>query len=157
MTRRTRLQVPPLPEAAQRELKALVPFASPRNPIDLTAQPFTTSSLVARNIEIALREGSYTPSSPSSARRRLTAIAEPMRQAIRELQSIRPDCLFRAVSGYPGRAAVGLRSRWRARVRRSLARRRRRGCARRLRPLLPARRGRGRTLQIRAKARSHRP
>lgn len=89
------LQVPPLPEEAQRKLKELVPFASPRNPIDLTAQPFNDIKLVARNLEIALREGGYDAliaffSSVAGS----PAIAEPMRQAIRELQSIRPDCLF---------------------------------------------------------------
>ncbi len=89
------LQVPPLPEAAQRKLKELVPFASPRNPIDLTAQPFNDIKLVARNLEIALRDGGYDAviaffSSVAGS----PAIAEPMRQAIRELRSIRPDCLF---------------------------------------------------------------
>jgi acyl-CoA synthetase (NDP forming) len=89
------LQVPPLPEEAQRKLKELVPFASPRNPIDLTAQPFNDIKLVARNIEIALREGGYDAiiaffgSAAGSP-----AIAEPMRQAIRELRRIRPDCMF---------------------------------------------------------------
>jgi acetate---CoA ligase (ADP-forming) len=89
------LQVPPMPADAQRRLKELVPFASPRNPIDLTAQPFNDIKLVARNLEIALREGGYDAivaffSSVAGS----PAIAEPMRQAIRELQSIRPDCLF---------------------------------------------------------------
>jgi acyl-CoA synthetase (NDP forming) len=89
------LQVPPMPEAAQRKLKELVPFASPRNPIDLTAQPFNDIKLVARNLEIALREGGYDSliaffSSVAGS----PAIAEPMRHAIRELQSIRPDCLL---------------------------------------------------------------
>ena len=89
------LQVPPMPEAAQRKLKELVPFASPRNPIDLTAQPFNDIKLVARNLEIALREGGYDAivaffSSVAGS----PAIAEPMRHAIRELQSIRPDCLL---------------------------------------------------------------
>jgi acyl-CoA synthetase (NDP forming) len=89
------LEIPPMPEAAQRQLKALIPFASPRNPVDLTAQPFNDIALVARNLEIMLREGGYdaivafftsVAGSP--------AIAEPLRQAIRELRSIRPDCLF---------------------------------------------------------------
>jgi acyl-CoA synthetase (NDP forming) len=89
------LQVPPLPEDAQRRLKELVPFASPRNPIDLTAQPFNDIKLVARNLEIALREGGYDSliaffSSVAGS----PAIAEPMRHAIRDLQSIRPDCLL---------------------------------------------------------------
>jgi acyl-CoA synthetase (NDP forming) len=89
------LDVPPMPEAAQRQLKELIPFASPRNPIDLTAQPFNDIALVARNLEIMLREGGYdaivafftsVAGSP--------AIAEPLRQAIRDVRSIRPDCLF---------------------------------------------------------------
>jgi acyl-CoA synthetase (NDP forming) len=89
------LQLPPMPEEAQRRLKELVPFASPRNPIDLTAQPFNDIKLVARNLEIALREGGYDSviaffSSVAGS----PAIAEPMRQAIRELRSLRPDCLF---------------------------------------------------------------
>jgi len=89
------LQVPPLPEDAQRRLKELIPFASPRNPIDLTAQPFNDIKLVTRNLEIALREGGYDSliaffSSVAGS----PAIAEPMRLAIRDLQSIRPDCLL---------------------------------------------------------------
>src|SRR5262249_27878428 len=89
------LQVPPLPADAQRKLKELVPFASPRNPIDLPAQPFNDIELVARNLEIALREGGYDSliaffSSVAGS----PAIAEPLRRAIREVRSVRPDCLF---------------------------------------------------------------
>jgi len=89
------LAVPPMPEDAQRKLKELVPFASPRNPIDLTAQPFNDIELLARNLEITLRDGGYDAviaffSSVAGS----PAIAEPMRQAIRDLRSIRPDCLF---------------------------------------------------------------
>jgi acyl-CoA synthetase (NDP forming) len=89
------LDVAPMPEAAQRRLKELVPFAAPRNPIDLTAQPFNDIRLVARYLEIVLRDGGYdaivafftsVAGSP--------AIAAPLRQAIRDLRSIRPDCLF---------------------------------------------------------------
>jgi acetate---CoA ligase (ADP-forming) len=72
-----------------------VPFAAPRNPIDMTAQPFNDINLVARYLEIMLREGNYdsvvafftsVAGSP--------AIAEPLRLAIRDLRGIRPDCLF---------------------------------------------------------------
>lgn len=89
------MEVPPMPEDAQRRLKELVPFASPRNPIDMTAQPFNDINLVARYLEIMLREGNYdsvvafftsVAGSP--------AIAEPLRLAIRDLRRIRPDCLF---------------------------------------------------------------
>jgi acetate---CoA ligase (ADP-forming) len=89
------LEVPPMPEAAQRKLKQLVPFAAPRNPIDLTAQPFNDIKLVAKNLEIAMREGGYdaivafftsVAGSP--------AIAEALRLAILDVRRLRPDCLF---------------------------------------------------------------
>ncbi len=89
------LEVPPLPAAAQRRLKDLVPFAAPRNPIDLTAQPFNDVGLVARYLEIVLREGGHdaiiafftsVAGSP--------AIAEPLRQAVAGLRRLRPDCLL---------------------------------------------------------------
>ena len=89
------LAVPPLPEDAQRRLKALVPFAAPRNPIDLTAQPFNDIKLLASNLEITIREGGYdaivafftsVAGSP--------ALAEPLRRAIADLRRLRPECLF---------------------------------------------------------------
>lgn len=53
------IETPPMPEAAQRELKALLPFASPRNPVDVTAQAFNDMSLVGRNLRIMLEQGGY--------------------------------------------------------------------------------------------------
>ena len=89
------LAVPPMPADAQRRLKELVPFAAPGNPIDMTAQPFNDIKLVARYLEVSLREGGYdsivafftsVAGSP--------AIAEPLRRAIQELRRLRPGCLF---------------------------------------------------------------
>ena len=53
------LAMPAMPAAAQRELKSLVSFASPRNPIDVTAQALTDITLLRRNIELAAAEGGY--------------------------------------------------------------------------------------------------
>jgi acyl-CoA synthetase (NDP forming) len=47
------LDVAPLPEEAQARLKALTPVASPRNPVDITAQAFNDLGLVERNLRRA--------------------------------------------------------------------------------------------------------
>ncbi len=53
------VETPPMPEAAQKELKARLPFASPRNPVDVTAQAFNDMSLVETNMRIMLEQGGY--------------------------------------------------------------------------------------------------
>ena len=51
------LEVPALPEAAQKTLKALMPFAAVRNPVDTTAQVTNDMELLKRNLEVMLDEG----------------------------------------------------------------------------------------------------
>ncbi len=51
------LDVPALPEQAQRELKELMPFAAVRNPVDTTAQMLNDMSLLRRNLEVLLEQG----------------------------------------------------------------------------------------------------
>jgi acyl-CoA synthetase (NDP forming) len=53
------LEVPELSNEAQRELKALVPFASGRNPGDVTAQVFNDLGLVSRYLRIMLADGDF--------------------------------------------------------------------------------------------------
>lgn len=53
------LETPLMPEAAQKALKARLPFASPRNPVDVTAQAFNDMSLVEANMRIMLEQGGY--------------------------------------------------------------------------------------------------
>jgi acyl-CoA synthetase (NDP forming) len=53
------LDVPALPEDAQRRLKALLPYASPRNPVDTTAQALDDMSLARRNLEIMIETGDF--------------------------------------------------------------------------------------------------
>ncbi|MEM8596293.1 MAG: acetate--CoA ligase family protein [Pseudomonadota bacterium] len=53
------LDVAPMPAAAQAELKELVPFASPANPVDVTAQFFNDLSIVPRFTRAMLDVGGY--------------------------------------------------------------------------------------------------
>ena len=50
------LDVAPLSESAQSRLKAALPYASPRNPVDVTAQAFNRVELVADNLGIVFEE-----------------------------------------------------------------------------------------------------
>ncbi len=53
------LDVAPMPEDAQAELRLILPFASPRNPVDVTAQFFNDLSLVPRFTKAMLDRGGY--------------------------------------------------------------------------------------------------
>jgi acyl-CoA synthetase (NDP forming) len=54
------LDVAPMPAPAQRALKEeILPYASVRNPVDITAQAFNDLSLVSRNLQIMLGQGGY--------------------------------------------------------------------------------------------------
>jgi acyl-CoA synthetase (NDP forming) len=53
------LDVAPMPPAAQKKLKELLPFASVENPVDTTAQALNDMSLLAKNMEVILDEGGY--------------------------------------------------------------------------------------------------
>ena len=53
------LAVPAMPEAAQRTLQDLLPYAAVRNPVDVTAQAFNDISLVGTNLRMMLEAGGY--------------------------------------------------------------------------------------------------
>lgn len=53
------LDVAPMPEGAQTRLKAALPFASPVNPVDVTAQVFNDMSLIRTNMDLMFAEGGY--------------------------------------------------------------------------------------------------
>lgn len=77
-------ELPPLPAKAQRELKELLPFASPRNPVDITAQAFNQIDLVARNMEIMLRDGGYDAIVAFFTSVAGSTLAKPLQDALRE-------------------------------------------------------------------------
>jgi acyl-CoA synthetase (NDP forming) len=53
------VDTPPMPADAMAELKAVVPFASARNPVDVTAQVLNDASLVEANLRIMQVRGGY--------------------------------------------------------------------------------------------------
>ncbi len=89
------LPLPELPAAAQAQLKALLPFASPRNPVDTTAQFLNDMSLVGRFADTMISAGgyasvlgffSYTAGAPT--------IAPRLREQLRAVRERHPSCLF---------------------------------------------------------------
>ena len=53
------LPMPEMPADAQARLKALVPFAAPRNPVDCTAQALNDLSLIGRFTDSMVEDGGY--------------------------------------------------------------------------------------------------
>lgn len=53
------LAMPPMPEAAQKALKEIVPFAATQNPVDCTAQILNDPSVVGRFAETVVTAGGY--------------------------------------------------------------------------------------------------
>lgn len=78
------LSLPPMPEAAQAELKKLVPFSNPRNPVDITGQAFNDlHGIVSGFMTKMLEQGGYDalagfftswPSSPTMSPVLLAAV-----------------------------------------------------------------------------------
>ena len=89
------LDMPQMPEAAQARLKDMLPYASPRNPVDCTAQVLNDLSLLGRFGEAVVAEGgyssilgflTYTADAPSLAPR--------LREQLRLLKENHPDPLY---------------------------------------------------------------
>jgi acyl-CoA synthetase (NDP forming) len=89
------LPMPEMPEAAQARLKALVPFSSPRNPVDCTAQAFNDIGVVGQFAESMATDGGYASliafftqwgASPS--------IAPKLRAELKRVLDRHPDRLF---------------------------------------------------------------
>ncbi|MGF1649348.1 MAG: acetate--CoA ligase family protein [Hyphomicrobiaceae bacterium] len=89
------LDVAPMPTDAQVELKTIVPFASPLNPVDVTAQFFNDLTLVPRFTQTMLDRGGYdaligfwtsVAGSP--------LLADPLITALIETMKGRADTLF---------------------------------------------------------------
>lgn len=84
------LDVAPMPEAAQAELKAMLPYCSPRNPVDATAQAVSDMTILTACVETMMSKGGYDifagifGSGPSTK-----SFAEPLRAAL--LKGFRPE------------------------------------------------------------------
>ena len=89
------LELPAMPDEAQRRIKEMIPFAGTGNPIDVTGQNSNDRSLLGRCVQITMTEGNYAsvivfvtsgPAADDYADR-LMGVAEAARAA-------RPDCLL---------------------------------------------------------------
>ncbi len=89
------LDVAPMREEAQTQLKRDLPFASPRNPVDITAQAFNNINLISENLNTILADDRY-----DSVVAFFTYVAcadgmvEPIRESLRAAKLKHPDCLF---------------------------------------------------------------
>ena len=87
------LDVAPLGEAAQARLKSALPYASPRNPVDITAQAFNQIDLIGDNLGIVFEEKQH-----DAVVAFFTYVAaadgmvEPVRRAIEAAHARRPEC-----------------------------------------------------------------
>ena len=109
------LDVKPMPESAQEELKAMLPYASPRNPVDATAQAVTDLPLMTSFISAMLEKGDYGffagifgsgPASPTFSgklRAALETAAASARDTIMALTMTAPDDIVR---GYEERGFI---------------------------------------------------
>jgi len=89
------LDVSPMPEKAQAKLKAALPFAAPRNPVDTTAQMFNDLTLVGKNFTIMLDEGGYDVSVAFfTVAAASPYIVEPMLKELNQLRQRFPDKLI---------------------------------------------------------------
>ena len=89
------LPMPAMPQAAQDELRALLPFAAPRNPVDCTAQAFNDASLIGRFANALVEQGGY----PSvlvffSQIGGAASIAPRLRAALAAVKQRHPDRLY---------------------------------------------------------------
>ena len=87
------LDLAPLSESAQTRLRAALPYASPRNPVDITAQAFNRVELIADNLGIVFEEEQH-----DAVVAFFTYVAaadgmiEPIRDAIHAARERRPGC-----------------------------------------------------------------
>ena len=96
------LDVAAMPDAAQSELKAMLPYASPRNPVDATAQALTDLPLMTNYIRTMLEKGGYGmfagifgsgPASPT--------FAASLRQALEDATTGQQGCVLSLTMSAP--------------------------------------------------------
>ena len=89
------LEVTPMSDRAQARLKAQLPYASPRNPVDITAQAFNDLDLIRSNLDVVLEEDAYDAivaffTFVAAAE----AMVEPVREILQDARRRHPDRLL---------------------------------------------------------------
>lgn len=88
------LDVAPMPEQAQAELKELLPYSSPVNPVDATAQAVSNWEILTAFVNAMVEKGGYDffsailGTGPSSR-----SFAKPLREALMAGLASRDDCI----------------------------------------------------------------
>jgi acyl-CoA synthetase (NDP forming) len=89
------LPMPEMPEDAQARLKALVPFSSPRNPVDCTAQAFNDMAVVGAFAESMAADGGYASLIAFfTAWGDSATMTPPLRRELKRVLDRHPDRLF---------------------------------------------------------------
>ena len=89
------LPMPEMPQASQDRLLKLLPFAAPRNPVDVTAQFLNEMSLISTFTDALIAEGKYTSilgffTYTGGA----ASVAPRLREQLKIARSKHPDCIF---------------------------------------------------------------
>ncbi|MCY4509622.1 MAG: acetate--CoA ligase family protein, partial [Acidobacteria bacterium] len=89
------LDVAPMSDGAQARLKAQLPYASPRNPVDITAQAFNDLGLIRSNLDVILEENAHDAivaffTFVAAAE----AMVEPVREILQDARHRHPDRLL---------------------------------------------------------------
>lgn len=89
------LEMPQMPETVQARLKAILPYASPRNPVDCTAQVMNDLSLLGRFTEAVVAEGGYrTILGFLTYTGATTTLSPRLREQLRMVRERYPDRLY---------------------------------------------------------------
>jgi acetate---CoA ligase (ADP-forming) len=86
------LDLPEMPAEAQAELRAALPYCTPRNPVDITAQALNRMDLFERNLDVVMSRGGYDAiiafltTMPGSA-----AIVPALTAALHSVRARHPD------------------------------------------------------------------
>ena len=89
------LAMPEMPEAAQADLKKLIPFCAPRNPVDCTAQAINDPKLIGAFTESMVADGGYASvlaffSQVGGSK----TVAPAIRQQMNAVRDAHPDRLY---------------------------------------------------------------
>ncbi len=89
------LPMPEMPLDAQERLLKLLPFAAPRNPVDVTAQYLNEMSLISTFTDTLIAEGQYTSILGFfTYTGGVASVAPRLREQLKIARSKHPDCIF---------------------------------------------------------------
>jgi len=89
------LPMPAMPQASQERLLKLLPFAAPRNPVDVTAQFLNEMSLISTFTDALIAEGQYTSVLGFfTYTGGVASVAPRLREQLKLVRNKHPNCIF---------------------------------------------------------------